>query len=122
MLSIAGQVKMFLARDPADMRKSIDGLCGLASDVLNQDPASGHLFVFISKRRDRVKLLYFDHDGYALWYKRLSMGVFRLPPIASDQASVVLSAADLNMLLAGVDLKSVQRVKRYRRPETAATP
>ena len=79
MLSVPGTVKIFLCLAPTDMRKSIDGLAGLASNVLRQDPLSGHLFVFLGKRRDRVKLLYFDGDGYALWYKRLEVGVFRLP-------------------------------------------
>lgn len=121
MLSISGHVKIFLCLAPTDMRKSIDGLCGLANNVLAQDPASGHLFVFVSKRRDRVKLLYFDVDGYAVWYKRLEVGVFRLPRVEAGQVSVALAAADLNMLLAGVDLQSVKRTRRYRRP-AAATP
>jgi len=72
MLSVPGTVKIFLCLAPTDMRKSIDGLAGLASNVLRQDPLSGHLFVFLGKRRDRLKLLYFDGDGYALWYGRTS--------------------------------------------------
>jgi len=116
MLSVPGTVKIFLCLQPTDMRKSIDGLAGLASSVLAQDPLSGHLFVFAGKRRDRVKLLYFDGDGYALWYKRLEIGVFRLPA-ATDQASVMLSPAELTMLLSGVDLASVRRTKRYCRPD-----
>ncbi|HUF79846.1 MAG TPA: IS66 family insertion sequence element accessory protein TnpB [Burkholderiales bacterium] len=117
MLSVPGTVKIFLCLAPTDMRKSIDGLAGLASTVLEQDPLSGHLFVFTGKRRDRVKLLYFDGDGYAVWYKRLELGVFRLPEAGADQTSVTLSAAELTMLLSGVDLASVRRTKRYRRAE-----
>jgi transposase len=120
MLSVPGQVKVFLCLAPTDMRKSIDGLAGLTSEVLAQDPLSGHLFVFVGKRRDRVKLLYFDDDGYALWYKRLEGGTFRLPAAAAEQTSVTLSAAELTMLLSGVDLASVKRTKRYRRPEVGA--
>lgn len=116
MLSIPGTVKIFLCLAPTDMRKSIDGLAGLASNVLRQDPLSGHLFAFISKRRDRVKLLYFDGDGYALWYKRLERGVFHLPAAQADQTSLTLAAADLSLLLSGVDLASVRRSKRYQRP------
>lgn len=116
MLSIPGTVKIFLCLTPTDMRKSIDGLAGLASNVLRQDPLSGHLFAFISKRRDRVKLLYFDGDGYALWYKRLEQGVFHLPAAQADQTSLTLSAADLSLLLSGVDLASVRRSKRYQHP------
>ncbi len=133
MLSISGQVKIFLSLAPTDMRKSIDGagkpgkqrrpcrrgLCGLASNVLAQDPSSGHLFAFVSRRRDRVKLLYFDVDGYVLWYKRLEVGVFRMPRVEAGQVSLALSAADLSLLLAGIDLQSVQRTRRYRRPAVA---
>jgi transposase len=95
--------------------KSIDGLAGLTSEVLAQDPLSGHLFVFVGKRRDRLKLLYWDGNGYALWYKRLERGTFRLPAAAAGQTSVTLSAADLTMFLSGIDLASVNRSKRYRR-------
>ena len=120
MLSVPGSVKIFFCLAPTDMRKSIDGLAGLANSVLAQDPLSGHLFVFTGKRRDRVKLLYFDGDGYAVWYKRLERGVFRLPPAAADQTSVTLSPAELTMILSGVDLASVRRTKRYRRTEELA--
>lgn len=120
MLSVPSQTKIFLSLAPTDMRKSIDGLCALTSSVLAQDPTSGHLFVFVSRRRDRVKLLYFDEDGYVVWYKRLELGVFRIPQTQPDQTSVTLSSADLTMLLSGVDLASVKRTKRYRRPERAA--
>ena len=117
MLSVPGTVKIFLCLAPTDMRKSIDGLVGLANNVLRQDPLSGHLFVFLGNRRDRLKLLYFDGDGYALWYKRLEVGVFRLPAAQPDETSLTLSSADLSLLLSGVDLASVRRSKRYQRPE-----
>lgn len=116
MLSVPGSVKVFLCLTPTDMRKSIDGLAGLASSVLAQDPLSGHLFVFTGKRRNRIKLLYFDGDGFAVWYKRLELGVFRLPTAVPGQASVTLSSAELTMLLSGVDLTSVKRTRRYTRP------
>jgi transposase len=115
MLSVPGTVRIFLCLAPTDMRKSIDGLAGLASEVFRQDPLSGHLFVFVGRRRDRVKLLYWDGDGYALWYKRLERGSFRLPA-ATDQTSLTLSAAELTLLLSGVDLASVKRARRYQRP------
>ena len=123
MLNIASQAKVFLCLVPTDMRKSIDGLCGLASSLLEQDPLSGHLFVFVSKRRDRVKLLYWDATGYAVWYKRLEQGVFRLPARGDDgkQPSLVVSPADLVMLLDGVDLASVKRGKRFRLQPTSAS-
>lgn len=121
MLSVPGPVKIFLCRTPTDMRKSFDSLSALVAEVLQQDPLSGHLFVFRSKRGDRVKLLYWDDDGYALWYKRLEAGTFRWPAATGDSAdddaaSVTLSATDLALLLGGVDWTSVRRTKRYRRP------
>jgi transposase len=124
MLSVPGPVKIFLCRQPTDMRKSFDSLAALVADILQQDPLSGHLFVFRSKRGDLVKLLYWDDDGYALWYKRLEAGTFRFPIAtgdpADDAASVTLSATDLALLLGGVDLASVRRTKRYRRPVAAS--
>ena len=115
MLSIPGQVKIFLAVEPADMRQGFDRLAARVSQTLQADPLSGHLFVFRNRRADRLKLLYWDGDGYALWYKRLEAGTFRFPAAAQDQSSVTISAADWAMLLDGVDLSSVRRGKRYRR-------
>jgi transposase len=121
MLSVPGRVKIFWCLAPTDMRKSFDSLAALVSEVLEQDPLSGHLFVFRSKRADRLKLLYWEEGGFALWYKRLEAGTFRFPvPTRDDQCSVTVSAADLAMLLDGVDLASVKRAKRYRRTTAAA--
>lgn len=115
MLSIPHSLKIFLAVEPADMRRSFDGLAGLVAQTLQADPLSGHLFVFRNKRSDRVKLLYWDEDGYVIWYKRLEAGTFRFPTAADEASSVSISAADLTMLLDGVDLASVRRRPRYRR-------
>lgn len=115
MLSIPGQVKIFLALEPADMRQGFDRLAARVAQTLQADPLSGHLFVFRNRRADRVKLLYWDGDGYALWYKRLEAGTFRFPTASQDQVSLTISAADWTMLLDGVDLSSVRRGKRYRR-------
>lgn len=122
MLSIGGQVKVFLAAQPTDMRKSFDSLAALVSEVLRQDPLSGHLFVFRSKRGDRVKILYWNTHGYALWYTRLEVGTFRFPAAHADRdaACLTISATDLAMLLDGIDLSSVKRAKRYRRPACAS--
>jgi len=121
MLSISGPVKVFLAAQPTDMRKSFDTLAALVQETLQQDPLSGHLFVFRSKRGDRVKILYWNTKGYALWYTRLEVGTFRFPtPANEEQTSLTISAADLAMLLDGVDLSSVKRAKRYRRPACAS--
>lgn len=115
MLSVPRALKIFLARDPADFRKSFDGLAALVAGALGADPLSGNLFLFRNKRADRVKLLYWDQDGYVLWYKRLEAGTFRFPTVDDQAASVSISPADLTMLLEGVDLASVRRRKRYQR-------
>lgn len=114
MLSIPSQVKILLAVEPADMRQGFDRLAARVSQTMQADPLSGHLFVFRNRRADRVKLLYWDGDGYAIWYKRLESGTFRFPTPAKGQACLNISAADWAMLLDGVDLASVRRGKRYR--------
>lgn len=113
MLSLPPQVRVFLCTQPTDMRKGFDGLCGLVGEVFDQDVLSGHLFVFVNRRRDRVKLLAWDRDGLSIWYKRLESGTFQVPARQTD--AVELDAAELSMLLAGIDLTSARRRKRYRR-------
>jgi transposase len=103
---------------PADMRKSFDGLCGLIRQGLG-DPLSGEVFVFRNKAADRVKILTFEGDGLVIWYKRLEAGTFRFPTAVDDSGKVTVRAADLLMLLDGVDLESVRRRRRYRRPQSA---
>src|SRR2546421_12988060 len=119
MLSLPLPVRILICTKYADMRRSFDGLAALVREHLGADPLSGHLFVFRNKRGDRVKLLYWDGDGYAIWYKRLEKGVFRFPQAKADAEipSVHIRATDLAMLLDGVDLDSVQRGKRYARPQ-----
>jgi transposase len=100
------------------MRCGFDRLAALARTVTGEDPLRGHLFVFRSRGGDRLKVLYWDRDGYALWYKRLEAGVFKLPRPSVDAArarSIELRAGDLAMLLDGIDLRSIRRVKRYSR-------
>jgi transposase len=115
MISLPPSVKIFLATQPADMRRSFDGLAAMVEHVLQQDPLSGHLFVFRNRRGDRVKLLYWDRDGLCIWYKRLEEGTFRFPAPQEGQTCVTISAAEWAMLLDGVDFTNVRRVKRYRR-------
>jgi transposase len=104
-------VRVFLCLSPVDMRRSFDGLAAVAEQVMRQDPLSGHLFVFRGQRGDRLKILYWDRDGYALWYKRLEAGVFRFPSDAAEAKEV--STADLGLILEGIDLRSVKRQKRF---------
>ena len=107
--------RIWLCVQPADMRCSFDRLAELAASVTGDDPLSGHLFLFRARGGDRIKILYWDRDGYALWYKRLEEGTFKLPKVEPTQRSVQLRASELAMMLDGIDLRSVKRVKRYQR-------
>ena len=102
------------------MRCGFDRLAELARTVTGHDPVSGHLFLFRSRGGDRLKILYWDRDGLALWYKRLEEGVFRLPRTKDADTSIELRASELAMLLDGIDLRSVTRLKRYARKEVSA--
>jgi transposase len=116
MLSLPPTVRIWLSTRPADLRKSFDGLAALVQDGLRGDPLSGDIFVFRNKSADRIKLLIWEEDGYAIWYKRLEKGSYRFPAAVGEAAQVEVRAADLIMLLAGVDLTSVRRSRRYHRP------
>jgi transposase len=109
------EVRIWLAVEPADMRCGFDRLAERAAAVTGQDPLCGHLFLFRGRGGDRLKILYWDKDGYALWYKRLEEGTFRLPRFDAAARSVELRASELAMMLDGIDLKSVRRVKRFSR-------
>ena len=119
-LDRASSTRIWLCTGPTDMRCGFDRLAEQARVVTRQDPQSGHLFLFRSRGGDRLKALHWDRDGYALWYKRLEEGTFKLPKTRADQASVELRASELAMILDGIDLASVKRVKRYRREEPVA--
>jgi transposase len=105
--------RVYLATAPTDMRKGFDTLAALVKDFLGHDPLSGHLFLFVGRSRDRLKLLYWDGDGFAVWYKRLEEGTFRVPVVRPERPSVELKASELAMLLEGIDLKSIKRSKRF---------
>jgi transposase len=126
MLSLSLPGRVFLCTLPTDMRKSFDTLACLVQQQLGQDPLSGDLFVFRSRRGDRLKLLYWDEDGYALWYKRLEAGSFVLPVADGRREQVgdhglVLRPAELAMLLDGIDLSNARRQQRYQRPVPASS-
>lgn len=118
MLSVSSQTRVFLAREAVDMRKSFNGLIGLAESVLEQDPLSGHLFVFINRRRDRIKLLYWGGTGFCIWYQQLEEGGYQLPDVttADEQKGIEITATQLSLILDGVDLSSVRQRPRYRLP------
>lgn len=117
MISLAGSLRVFVCTQPADMRRSFDGLCGMARDIMKQDPLSGHLFLFRNRNRDRLKVLYWDRDGLAIWYKRLEKGTWQFPTDVrrSAEPSAEISAQELSLLLDGIDLRSVERRQRYQK-------
>lgn len=109
MMTLPSSVKVHLATGPVDMRKAIDGLSAIVQSQWQQDPYSGHLFVFVGRRRDRVKILFFDHGGFVVYYKRLEAGRFKIPTVPTDATRVVLEPCDLAMLLRGIDFSRVRR-------------
>jgi transposase len=112
MLNLPAQNKIFLCTAPVDLRKSFDGLCGLVQSVFQANVLDGHLFLFVNKRRDRIKALYWDRDGLVIWYKRLEEGCFEMP-LANGAAHVTLDATELAMVLGGVSLTGAKRRKRF---------
>lgn len=112
-LDQSSSLRIFLCAQPTDMRRGFDRLAEMVQAFCRQDPLSGHLFVFRSRNSDRLKILYWDRDGYCIWYKRLEEGTFRFPRIDQGQASVEVRASELAMLLEGIDLRSIKRVKRF---------
>ncbi len=116
MISLPHAVKVFLHAPATDLRKGFDALSGLVITAFSQDPTSGHLFLFVNRRRDRLKILYWDRDGLAIWYKRLETGSFQVPAIGPDTVSIELSLTQLTLILSGIDLRSARQRKRYQRP------
>ena len=120
MIGLTTSIRIYVCTRPADMRRSFDGLSGMAENLMKQDPLSGALFVFRNRNRDRLKIMYWDKDGLAIWYKRLEKGSFQLPTDMQAKeerpVSVEISTEELSMLLGGIDLANVKRRKRYQPP------
>jgi len=104
-----------MASEATDMRCGFDRLANVCEAVIGEDPQSGHLFVFRFAARDRLKILVWDRDGFVLWYKRLELGVFKLPRVEQGTRSVELRASELAMILDGIDVSKLKRVQRYER-------
>lgn len=113
MLSVPPTVSIFLYTRAADLRKGFDGLAGIVREQFGADPLDGSLFLFVNRRRDRMKILHFDGTGFWLYYKRLEAGTFEV--VASEENCLQIDATQLAMLLGGVSLASARRRKRYRR-------
>ena len=104
-------VRVWLYTHPTDMRKSFDGLSALVRNALQEDPTSGHLFVFINRKRTQMKVLYFDRSGYCVWSKRLDRGRFQYHAVGGGKE--LLSWTQLKLLLEGIDLRERRQYKRY---------
>lgn len=119
MYGLPSSVRIYLSTEPTDMRKGHDGLAALVRQ-LGYDEFSGHLYVFLSRRCDRVKILTWEPGGFVLWYKRLEKGCFQFPKLTTNQRSVLLDSWQLSMLLDGIDYSGVKRPKRWE-PEKSST-
>jgi transposase len=113
VLSPSPALKLWYCPEPADMRLGFDGLFNLVQSRLKADPLSGHLFIFRNKRADRLKVLYWGGHGLCLWCQRLEAGRYHFPDAAPGQASLQLTAGQLQMILDGIDLSRVRRFKRF---------
>lgn len=111
MFSIDSHTRVYIASEPIDFRKQIDGIALIVQDVLQLDPFSAHLFVFKNRRADKLKLLYWHHNGYVLLYKRLERGTFVWPAHDSD-SPLYLSVRELHALLDGSDISKLPRVEK----------
>jgi transposase len=111
----ASGTRIWLAGEATDMRCGFDRLAEQVRSVISQDPLSGHLFLFRSRRGERLKILMWDRDGYVLWYKRLEQGVFKLPRLSPATRSIELRPSELAMILDGIDMTKLKRVTRYER-------
>jgi transposase len=120
VIHLPASVRVYLCTSPCDMRRSFDGLHALVSGRMQMDAFAGHLFVFANRRRDRVKILYWDRDGFAVWAKRLEQGTYAMPFEEGAEARREITAQELGALLSGIDLSQARRRKRYRRERAAA--
>jgi transposase len=118
MIHLPASVRVYLCLTPCDMRKSFDSLQALVREHLELDAFAGHLFVFTSRRKDRVKILYWDRDGFAVWSKRLEEGTYAVPFGDGAEHRREITAQELGALLSGIDLSTAKRRKRYWRADS----
>ena len=120
MLTFPSGVRLYLATQPTDLRKSFDGLSSLVQGAFELSPTSGDLFIFLNRRGTQVRILFWDRDGYCVLAKRLEAGTFRRVKDGQGVAQVEIDAGELAMLLEGIDAPQIRRRKRYRFPQEAA--
>jgi transposase len=121
MLTLPSSVRVYLAAQPVDLRRGHDGLVALVRSTWRLNPFDGHLFVFLGRRLDRVKILVWDRNGFVLYYKRLSQGRFRMPSIPAGATRVEMDATMLAMLLDGIDVRQVRRPVVWSPPAVGAS-
>jgi len=114
MMHLPASVRVYLCATACDMRKSFDGLHAMVTQAMELDAFGGHPFVFANRRRDRIKILYWDRDGFAVWAKRLEEGTYAMPFGETAEKRREITAAELGALLSGIDLSQAKRRKRYR--------
>lgn len=112
MLNLPSAIKIYLCTQATDMRRSFDGLAMMVKHIIKQNPLSGHIFVFHNKRKNMLKILYWDNDGYAIWYKRLEKGKFVWPGKINDDN--IISSSEFAMMLEGIDFSKIARNKRFK--------
>lgn len=120
MLSLPPSVRIFVATQPVDGRKGVDNLAAMVRSVFSHDPLSGHLYVFFSKRADRVKVIYWDRSGFAMWTKRLEKGRFHAPFAEGALSVTALESAELGLILEGLELAGARRRPRWQPRQSAA--
>lgn len=113
MLHLSAACNYYLYNGMTDMRKGFDSLCGIVNSGMNQNPLSGAVYIFLNKKHNQVKLLLWEGDGFSLYHKRLEKGTFELPSGSTDNGSIQLTSAQLQLILQGISLKSVRHRKRY---------
>ena len=113
MLHLSASCRYYLYTDAADMRKGFDSLSGIISSCMKLDALSGTVFIFFNKKHNQVKLLFWEGDGFAMYYKRLEKGTYELPIINTEINSAIITHQQLQLILQGISLKSVRRRKRY---------
>ena len=117
MIALPLQIRVFLYRLPTDMRKSFHGLVALTESALQQDPLSGSLFVFLNRRRDRIKILYWGQTGFCIWYQQLEKGTYQLPEEPREEQEVLeVTRSQLSLILDGIDLSSARQRRRFQSP------
>ena len=115
MIALPPQIRVFLYRRPTDMRKSFHGLVALTESALKQDPLSGSFFVFVNRRRDRIKILYWGQTGFCIWYQQLQKGTYQLPAanMLEELDTIEVTRSQLSLILDGIDLSSARQRMRF---------